>query len=521
MDHRNRAKLIDVPERRSLAQPLELRKDTASGQLVLEGYASTWDPYDCYGGPEAGGWVEQIDKSSMTRTLNESPDLMLLVNHEGLPLARTTSDTLKLNADKHGLFMRAYLDPDDPDVQRLAPKLKPQANGRSNMDEMSFAFRVKDQVWNRDYTNRLITELSLQKGDVSVVNYGMNPNTIVSMPSMVGALAQLSQDQLCEVRKLDNGVLMRAAQTLATAASADPAEDERGVMVNFDGSHLLHDGACVTCAGSRSAISTDAFADPGYLDEHHGQSRGQGMLRWPVDETHVKASYAAFQIPRNQSGYTDEQVSAITSRIKAAMQKAGHAMSDSQSDDPVAEISHIEAVRKFGGGTTLVAVHTDGSRTPLPNFRQSGEMVGSGAGDGGNPFGSGLVPPTGIPSLAEHMQADIDPRSAAKPKDGSPPVEKDPQDKDPKKPEKPDDKEKPARAADDDPDDDDETEGRGKPPWVDDDEEDPDKKRAADDPEEDPDERSASQRLAELRKEAELPDLPTVSEGLAYIRQLV
>ena len=45
------------------------------------------------------------------------------------------------------------------------------------MNEMSFAFRVLKQVWSENDTQRRITEISLDKGDVSLVNFGANPAT--------------------------------------------------------------------------------------------------------------------------------------------------------------------------------------------------------------------------------------------------------------------------------------------------------------------------------------------------------
>ena len=48
---------------------------------------------------------------------------------------------------------------------------------RGDLDEMSFAFRVMRQEWNSDYDRRWINEVSLDKGDVSLVNYGANPTT--------------------------------------------------------------------------------------------------------------------------------------------------------------------------------------------------------------------------------------------------------------------------------------------------------------------------------------------------------
>lgn len=70
------------------------------------------------------------------------------------------------------------MDHSDPDVQALEPKMR-----RADMTEMSFAFRVNAQRWesapgfDKPFGPRTITEVSLHKGDVSVVNFGANPTT--------------------------------------------------------------------------------------------------------------------------------------------------------------------------------------------------------------------------------------------------------------------------------------------------------------------------------------------------------
>src|SRR6478736_6651069 len=155
-DRSLRAKILDVREQRMLARPLEYRTDTNTGSVVLEGYAATFTPYDVYGGVSGGGWVEEIDFRAFDQTLGDGPDVQLLLNHEGLPLARTKNSlglptTLTLRTDRYGLQVRATLDPSDPDVQRLMPKMR-----RGDMDEMSFAFRVRDQEWDTNYTHRKI-----------------------------------------------------------------------------------------------------------------------------------------------------------------------------------------------------------------------------------------------------------------------------------------------------------------------------------------------------------------------------
>lgn len=145
----------------------ELREH-GDGSLHLNGYA-------CVTGVSypVGFYAETIAPQAFKRTLN-NPDLdcSLLIGHTGLPLARTTSGTLRLREDNTGLLVDADLDPQDADVQSLERKMR-----RGDVTEMSFGFRVVDQDWNDTYDKRLIRSVDLHKGDVSVVGYGANDAT--------------------------------------------------------------------------------------------------------------------------------------------------------------------------------------------------------------------------------------------------------------------------------------------------------------------------------------------------------
>jgi HK97 family phage prohead protease len=349
-EYRNREKLLDVREQRAVAECFEVREDGATGSIILQGYAATFEPYDVHGGPDAGGWVEQLSPRCLDRTLAEQPDLQLLINHEGTPLARTKSGTLQLSRDRHGLRVRASLDPSDPDVQRLIPKMR-----RGDMDEMSFAFRVKDQSWDSSYTRRTINELSLQKGDVSVVNYGMNPRTrAILSADAVGALASLSGKELVEIRKagtIDMEQVRRAKQVLA--ALEGRADDD-----------------------AKKPYGDVPYADPGYQKD--------GKKRYPIDtKAHAKAAWSYISMPKNQKGYSAEQVGSIKGRIRSALKKFGVDVSDDKkalSDvGPGTEVSYIDQHRNADGGTTLVAVMTDGSRVPLPSQRVSTQRIAMGS----------------------------------------------------------------------------------------------------------------------------------------------
>ena len=172
---------LDVPEveHRRLAD-VELRMD---GDVpVLEGYALVYEyRYDIGGGPEDGGFTEVIARGAAAKSAGEA-DVRLLVNHDGVPLARSRGGegTLQLKSDDVGLKVRAELDPANPTVQELR-----SAMNRGDLDQMSFAFKVPKgegrQEWNSDYSLRTIREVQLF--DVSVVTYPANPATVAKLRS--------------------------------------------------------------------------------------------------------------------------------------------------------------------------------------------------------------------------------------------------------------------------------------------------------------------------------------------------
>lgn len=172
MDLSARANRPKVVERRAVPfRDVELRAAAAGDTLTFTGYACVTEQ-----GYEMQDWLgpytEVVRAGAFTKTLSEGADVPFLVNHGGLTLARTKSGTMRLAEDGTGLRVEASLDPASPHVQALQ-----SAMNRGDVDEMSFAFWVTRQQWSPDYEQRDILEVNLNKGDVSVVNYGANPHT--------------------------------------------------------------------------------------------------------------------------------------------------------------------------------------------------------------------------------------------------------------------------------------------------------------------------------------------------------
>ena len=194
--------------------PIELRE--GSDTLTLEGYASVFDtPY------EVGGFQETVKRGAFSKTLQErSIATKLLINHEGLPLASAKSGTLQLSEDDRGLMVRAELDPSDPDVQSLVPKMR-----RGDLDEMSFGFRTIKDSWNEDMSQRSLEEVRLY--DVSVVTYPANPATSVVLRKLdeISNFFGVAPEQLAAIIEMRaSGVALNSSH-IALLKTIDAAID--------------------------------------------------------------------------------------------------------------------------------------------------------------------------------------------------------------------------------------------------------------------------------------------------------
>jgi len=159
---------VKEKERRTFTvQDVEARQ-AEDGTMRLRGYAAVFnDP------SVPMPFIETIAPGAFRKTLSESPNVVFLVNHEGLPLAATKNGTLTLTEDDRGLFMDAII-ADTTQGRDLYTLVE-----RGDVDQMSFAFRVIRQKYNEDRTTRTLTEISLADGDVSAVTFPAYPTTTI------------------------------------------------------------------------------------------------------------------------------------------------------------------------------------------------------------------------------------------------------------------------------------------------------------------------------------------------------
>lgn len=213
-----------IEHRTFTVKGLEARQSD-DGSMRLAGYAAVFNESSV-----PLPFKETIAPGAFRKTLSETPDVRLLINHEGLPIARTKNGTMTLVEDERGLYFTAEL-ADTSDARDIYALVS-----RGDVDQMSFAFRVIRQKWSEDRTRRVLSEVSLSDGDVSVVTYPAYPTTSVeARDKLVKAIekAKTGRDITPEdmavleniLTELDSGheYIMRAFELMSSFMGQDEA----------------------------------------------------------------------------------------------------------------------------------------------------------------------------------------------------------------------------------------------------------------------------------------------------------
>ena len=222
----SRSKMKKIERRTYTVRNVEARSE--DGEMRLSGYAAVFNE------PSLPlPFREYIAPGAFRKTLQETPDVRLLINHEGLPLARTKNGTLKLEEDDRGLRFEADLadTQEGRDIYTLVE--------RGDVDQMSFAFRVIRQKWNDDRSVRVLTEVSLADGDVSVVTYPAYPTTSVQAREQLRAAIEavkegreVTGDSLIALKSIFSDLsegheyIMRAVEVMAQMVGDNNEIDE-------------------------------------------------------------------------------------------------------------------------------------------------------------------------------------------------------------------------------------------------------------------------------------------------------
>lgn len=227
-------KLVDTgvrEQRAAVLDDLEFRGADDGGKLRFRGHAAVFDEWaEIYSFP-GETLMERVARGAFRKVLSAGADVRFLINHDGLPLARTASGTMKLKEDTRGLLVDAELAP-----TTLAQDLSVLVE-RGDVSQMSFGFRVgkHDLEYDEDtgIVRRTITEFS-ELYDVSPVTFPAYEGTDAGMRA-VEALAELrvamerSADLATAIASVENGALKTFLSDVLEQRA--PEKTEHGLTV--------------------------------------------------------------------------------------------------------------------------------------------------------------------------------------------------------------------------------------------------------------------------------------------------
>ena len=187
-------------EYRAMSMAIEQRAEGEEDPKIVSGYASTFDePYLLFSDDEVEVW-EQVDRSAFDDT--DMSDVIMQYDHQGRVFARIRNNTLTVEPDDVGLFVRADLGGTD-----IGRELFQEIEGGYS-DKMSFGFTVDED--RREVTKteegksrmmRIITKVG-RLYDVSVVSLPANPGTSVAARFLDGAIEEMRAERL-KARELE------------------------------------------------------------------------------------------------------------------------------------------------------------------------------------------------------------------------------------------------------------------------------------------------------------------------------
>ena len=164
------------------------RNSQGETSRLLVGHAAVFNSESV----DFGGWKETIRKGAFKRAIKEKQDVRALLNHDSnFVLGRTKSGTLRLWEDDVGLAAEIVV----ADTQVGRDLIK--SINRGDIDQMSFAFRVKDENWKEKKTASGDYEYLRELRDVDL--FDVSP---VTFPAYQQTDVTLSKDSRVQLRRL-------------------------------------------------------------------------------------------------------------------------------------------------------------------------------------------------------------------------------------------------------------------------------------------------------------------------------
>ena len=170
-------------EREYRNMTFEVREDGAEPSFLVEGYASTFEPYKLF---ELDGVpvYEQIEPTAFDEA--DMTDVVYRIDHEGRVYARASAGTIKLDIDEHGLHHIT-------DLSRTSGAREHFEDiAAGNYPQMSFAFTVDEEHFDDANKTRIIDRIG-KVFDISAVSFPANPTTEIHVRDYFNGVIEMEK----------------------------------------------------------------------------------------------------------------------------------------------------------------------------------------------------------------------------------------------------------------------------------------------------------------------------------------
>ena len=161
----------------------EVRKDGPEPSFLVEGYASTFEPYKLI---EIDGedYNERIEPTAFDEA--DMTDVVYRIDHEGRVYARASAGTIKLDIDEHGLHHITDLSKTSSAREHF------EDIAAGNYPQMSFAFTVEEEHFDDANKTRIIDRIG-KVFDISAVSFPANPTTEIHVRDYFNGVIEMEK----------------------------------------------------------------------------------------------------------------------------------------------------------------------------------------------------------------------------------------------------------------------------------------------------------------------------------------
>ena len=170
-------------EREYRNMTFEVREDGAEPSFLVEGYASTFEPYKLI---EIDGedYNERIEPKAFDEA--DLNDVVYRIDHEGRVYARSSAGTIKLDIDERGLHHIT-------DLSKTAGAREHFEDiAAGNYPQMSFAFTVGADHYDAETRTRIIDRID-KVFDISAVSFPANPTTEIHVRDYFNGVIEMEK----------------------------------------------------------------------------------------------------------------------------------------------------------------------------------------------------------------------------------------------------------------------------------------------------------------------------------------